>query len=144
MAKKSNNTLLLVGAGLAAWYILSRYNTASSLNFVPKGIAVVGGAVQLVLGVQNPTSNGLNFDSLSGTVSVNGTALGNAASFTPAYIAPNAESDIVILVTPSFLGLANGILNTVQNGLTSGIQAVLTGTVNVNNTPFPINLNFSN
>lgn len=142
--EKNNNTLLLVGGGVAAWYLLSRYSTIKNLLFVPRGIAVVGGAISVILGVQNPTSNSLAFQALSGSLVVNGNNVGNVASFQPLIILPNAETQIQLLITPNLLGIGSGILNLIEgNPGSSSFSASLQATANINNTAVPVNVSFT-
>jgi hypothetical protein len=139
---KSNNLLFFGALGVAAWYLLTRYNTISSLNFIPRGLGLVGNAVSVIIGVQNPTSQGIQLQSISGNLILNGSSVGNVADFTPVLIAPNAETQINLLITPNIFGIAANAIYQLQNGLTGGINATLQGTANVNNNPIPLNVNF--
>jgi LEA14-like dessication related protein len=124
------------------YYFATRANTINRLNIVPRGIAFEGGAANIVLGVQNATSNGLTFGSLSGTLYVNDRPLGNVSSFLSTVLAPNSETRIQVRVIPQLLGLASGILDMIEGNETSGINARLQGTANIDNVPLPLNIQF--
>lgn len=145
MSKKSNSTtLLIVGGGFAAWYLLTRIGTIGGLKFIPRGLAVVGGAVSLLLGVQNPSSTGLYIESFIGSLMLNGNAIGDVSNFQQTYIAPNAETPVSVLVSPNFFGIAQGAINELSGneGGGTGMSATLTGQVNINNSSLPISVNF--
>ena len=142
--KNSTNSLLLVAAVVAAYYLWTSAGTINSLQFIPKGIAVQGSGFSLVLGVQNPTNNAINFSSLAASLNVNGSPVGNVSSFTPVTIAPNSETDINLLVLPNAFGIASGIINLAEGNEGSGnFSSSLSGTASVNNTALPINIPFS-
>jgi len=144
MAKNNSsaNTLFLVGGGFVLWYLLTRIQTIGNLNFVPRGLGIVGNAVSVILGIQNPTSNALLFNSLSGDLMVNGNSVGNVADFQPVTIMPNSETPITLLITPNIFGIAANAIDQISNGLTGGISAKLQAIANVNNTPVPVNVQF--
>jgi hypothetical protein len=142
--KNSTNSLLLVAAVIAAYYLWTSAGTLNSLQFIPKGIAVQGSGFSLVLGVQNPTNNAINFSSLAAALNVNGSPVGNVSSFTPVTIAANSETDITLMVIPNAFGIASGIVNLADGNEGSGnFSSSLTGTANVNNAALPINIPFS-
>jgi hypothetical protein len=140
---KNNNNILILAGGFAAWWLWSRATTLQSLNFIPRGLAVVGGAISLIIGVQNPTNNSLQLNSLSGNLIMNGNAIGNVADFQPVLIGANNETQINLLVTANFFGIAAGALNAIEGNETSVINANLQGTANVNGTPLPVNITFA-
>jgi hypothetical protein len=139
---KTNNLLIFGALGIGAWYFLTRLSTVGSLNFVPRGLGLVGNAVSVIIGVQNPTSEGLNLQSISGNLVVNGNSVGNVADFTPVTIAPNQETQIQLLITPNIFGIAANAIYQLSNNLTGGINATLQGSANINNTSLPLNVNF--
>lgn len=139
----SGNTGLLLLLGALGVYLFTRASTIANLVFVPRGIAITGGAVNVVIGVQNPTSNSLSFNSLAGNLFVNGSAIGNVASFQPAVIIPNGETPVNVMVTPSILGIATDVLSMIQGNMSGGITANFQGTANIDNSAVPVNLNFT-
>lgn len=145
MGKSNNLTpVLLVGAGVAAWYFWTRANALNSLIFVPRGIGVQGGGVSLIIGVQNPTNSALMLNGLAGSLNIQGSAVGNVTDFQPQLIAPNQETPVNLLITPNIFGIAAGVINQIDgNEATGNFQATLTGTANINSIPLPLNISFT-
>jgi Late embryogenesis abundant protein len=145
MGKKNSNTPLLIGAAaIAAWYFWSRAQALNSLIFIPKGIGVQGGGVSLIVGIQNPTSAALQLNGLAGSLSINGSAVGNVTDFQPQLIQAGAETDIQLLILPNLFGIAAGVINEIDGKEGTGaLQASLTGTANVNGIALPVNIPFS-
>lgn len=139
---KGNNLLAFGALGIAAWYLLTRFSTITNLNFVARGLGLIGNAVSVVIGVQNPTSQGLNLQSISGNLILNGNSVGNVSDFTPVTIAPNAETQINLVIVPNIFGIAANALYQIQQGITGGIQASLQATANINNNAVPVNVTF--
>lgn len=144
MSKNSSTTPLLIAAGIGlAWYFFTRANALNSLVFIPKGIGIQGGGLNLVLGVQNPTGSGITLNSLVGALQVDGSPVANITDFTPQLIAPNSETDINLYVTANVFGLAGGLISQLDGNEGAGnFRASLIGTANVNNIPVPVNLPF--
>jgi hypothetical protein len=144
MSKKSSTTPLLIAAGIAAaWWFFTRANALNSLVFIPKGVGIQGGGLNLVLGVQNPTGAGITLNSLVGSLQVDGSSVANITDFTPQVIAPNSETDINLYVSANVFGLAGGLINQLDGNEGAGsFRAALVGTANVNNIPVPVNLPF--
>lgn len=145
MAKNnSKNLLLIAAAAIAGWYFWTRSATLNSLQFIPTGIGVQGAAVNLTIGVQNPTANPLTLSSLIGSLSISGSPVGNVSDFTPVVIQPNSQTNINVLITPNVFGIAAGAINMIDgNEGESGLNATLSGTANVNGIPLPVNIAFS-
>ena len=146
MSKKNSSTnLLLIGAAaVAAWYFWTRTAALNSLVFEPVGLGVQGGGISLAVNVQNPTNTALSLSSIVGSLNINGSPVGNVTDFAPMTIAPNAQTQINLLILPNVFGIAAGVINQVDgNEGTGAIQASLTGTANVNGVPVPINLPFT-
>lgn len=140
----TTNTLLIVGAAAAAWWFFTRANALNSLVFVPKGIGIQGGGLNLLLGVQNPTGAAIQLNSLAGSVNVNGSPIGNVSSFQPITIAPNAETVVPLYLAASPFGIVAQTVNLLDGNEGAGnFSASLSGTANINNIPVPINLSFT-
>lgn len=131
---------VLIALGIAGLWLYSKAHTGTSLQFVPLGASWSGGALQVDIGVQNPTNDSLQLTSLAGSVYVNGTIAGNVSDFTPRLIAANQQTPIELTYTPNILGTAAAIFNQFNNG--GGIQIAVQGTANVNGIALPINLIF--
>jgi hypothetical protein len=131
---------VLIALGIAGLWLYSKAHTGNSLQFVPLGASWSGGALQVDIGVQNPTQDSLQLNSLAGSVYVNGTIAGNVSDFTPRLIAANQQTPIQLTYTPNILGTVVAVLNQVSNG--GGVLIGLNGSANVNGIPLPINLTF--
>lgn len=134
-----NGLLLLLGLG--AYLLYSKANTASSLQFLPLGANWNGGTLQIQVGVQNPTNGTLTLSSLAATAYVNGTPTGNVSDFTPAIIAPNAQTPIQLNFNPNVIGIAQDLLSELNTQ--SAMNISLKGTANVNGVSLPVNINFT-
>lgn len=134
------NGLLLV-AGVVALWAYSKAHTGANLQFLPLGASWDGGSLHIQIGVQNPTNDSLQFQSFAGTVYINGTAAGNVSDFTPAIIAPNAQTPVTLTFTPSLFGAAATVINLLNNG-GNGVVIAVKGSANVNSLSVPVNLTF--
>jgi hypothetical protein len=144
MARSSNTTpLFIAAAAFAAWWLFSRANALNSLIFIPKGIGVQSGGLNLILGVQNPTGSAIQLNSLAGSINVNGSPIGNVSNFSPQIIAPNQETDVPLYLSANLFGIAGSVINQLDGNEGSGnFRANLTGTANVNNIPVPVSIDF--
>jgi len=133
------NGLLLIAGAVALW-VYSKAHTGANLQFLPLGANWDGGSLHIQIGVQNPTNDSLQFQSLAGTVYINGTAAGTISDFTPAIIAPNSQTPITLSYTPSIFGVAAAVINQLNNG--GGVTIGLKGSANVNGISIPVNVNF--
>jgi len=133
------NGLLLI-AGVVALWVYSKAHTGANLQFLPLGASWDGGSLHIQIGVQNPTNDSLQFQSLAGTVYINGTAAGTITDFTPAIIAPNAQTPVTLVYSPSLFGVAAAVINLLNNG--DGVTIGLKGSANVNGVSIPVNLTF--
>jgi LEA14-like dessication related protein len=140
----SQTWLLIAAAGGLAWYFFSRAQTLSNLIFVPRGIGTVAGGVSVRLGVQNPTANPIQLNSLAGSLVINGNAVGNVSSFLPVTIAPNAETVLDLTIIPNMFGAASQVLNLIEgNEFNTKLNPSLQGTANVNNIAVPLNISLT-
>lgn len=139
----SISPLLIVGAGLAAWYFWTRANALKSLVFNPVGLGVQGAAISLQMEVDNPTSNSLQLNGFAGQLYVNGSPIGNVTDFQPVMVLPGAAR-INLLITPNVFGIAAGVISQLDGSEGSGnFSASLVGTANVNGIPLPVNISFT-
>ncbi len=135
-----DNGLLLIGGAVALW-ALSKANTGQHLQFLPVGASWDGGALQIQVGVQNPTNDSLQYNSLAAQVTANGTIIGNLSGFVPKLIAPNQQTTIPVNFTPNILGALSTIFNQVTQG-GGGIMIGINGAANVNGITLPVSLTF--
>jgi len=134
-----DNGLLLLGGAAALW-LIAKAETGKNLQFIPLGASWDGGALRIQIGVQNPTSNSLQYNSLAAQVSANGTVVGNLSGFVPKLIAPNQQTTVDVNFTPNLLGSVAAIFNQVTQG--GGITIAINGSANVNSIVLPVNLTF--
>lgn len=133
---------MLVGAAaVAAYFLFQGASTLNSLVFLAKGVTMQNGFLQLTLGIQNPTSNALTIQSLAGNILVNGSAFGNISNFVPTVIAANSETDMVLNIAASPLGIAAGLVNELESSGTN-LSVAAQGVANVNGQPIPVSLTF--
>lgn len=133
---------IIIG-GLIAWFLLRKARTISSLQFVPLDISLSGGSLNLVIGVQNPTSNPLTLRSLIGGLYVDGQRVARISDFTTQIVQPNAETPVMINVAPDLFGLVSGVVNAIKNGLPTTNHMQLQATANIDNQPFAVKTDFT-
>lgn len=139
---KTSDLLLLGAVGFGAWYLLRKTHAISTLVFFPRGVGFSNGAMQITVGVQNPTNTPLTLKSIAGTVFLNGDAVGNISSFMTQVIQPNQETPIQLNVAPNVFGLALFAGGTLAHGL-DDVSFSVTGYANVDQNTFPLNFNFA-
>lgn len=135
-------SLIWIGAGVAALYLLSRYSFGQKTTFflrrVRPGGSITAPTVNVELAVQNPTNQTATIKSITGSLSINGNAIANLAAFGDQKIAANSESILKLTARPS----AVGVFQTVKQLFTSApgtISANFTGSANVDGLVVPIN-----
>lgn len=133
------NGILLIGGAIALW-ALSKAHTGQHLQFLPLGASWDGGALQIQVGVQNPTDDSLQYNSFAAQVKANGTVIGNLSGFTPKLIAPNQQTAIPVTFTPNIFGAVAAIFDQVTSG--GGVTISVQGTANVNSISLPVDLTF--
>lgn len=134
-----DNGVLLIGGVVALW-VLSKAHTGQNLQFQPLAANWDGGALQVQIGVLNPTNDSLQLNSIAGQLYVNGTAVGTVSNFVPTTIQPNQQTPITLRYVPSIFGAVTAILNQITNG--GGLLVAFNGSANVNSIVLPVNLNF--
>jgi hypothetical protein len=135
--------VIIVG-GIAAFYFLGK-SRLSKVKFLFRGVSFTGGILKprfnLKFGIQNPTTEKANINSLVGTLTANGKTVANISSFTSQVIAPTAESIYTVTAQPA----AAGLITTISNFLKSKnkIQFNFSGSMNIDNINYPVNENLS-
>jgi len=135
--------LLILGGAVALW-LLSKANTAQSLQFQPTGASWDGGSLQVQIGVLNPTAGDLTLNALSGSLAVNGNNVGIVGlppGDLPKVIAPQTTTPVILQYTPNYLGLLFTLLNDLKQSGQS-LSIAYTGSANVNGITLPVNLHF--
>jgi len=139
-----NNWLLPVAAAGVLYFLWRKAQAVGNLNFIPRGVNVNGGTLQLILGIQNPSSSALTLNSFVGNLLVNGGAAGNVTFFNPVTIQPNAETEIPVTISPNVFGVISSIVNTLEDGsAVTNTKIALSGQANVGTMLYPINLQFT-
>lgn len=147
----SNRSLLLVAAGAALLYFLSK--TAMDLNRLVfkisgfRNLQAQGGNVSLIVDilVLNPTGSTfpLYDTTLDATVLVNNFALGKTMTRVNALLMPGQQIIIPLEINLSASNFAGGIaaiLATIQNNATA---LEVLGTVTVKGVPLPLKISYS-
>lgn len=137
--------LLLLG-GAALLYIGNQARSVANLTFFPDavtGMAFEGISPVMYLSVlvQNTSNVAIDLYSLSGSVYVDNTLVGNISNFTPTRINANSETVMPLKVRFAILGIVNDIIQSFQQGNFKK-AVVLDGTVNANGVQVPLTLTF--
>jgi LEA14-like dessication related protein len=121
--------------GIAALFAYSYFKLAKSIIFTVKKISVSGGLIKpqfnIVLGLQNPSSQSAKLTSIAGSVYINEKYLANFSNFTTQEILSNSENDILIIAKPNLIGTAAIIRDFVKNKGKGQINIKLEGTANI-------------
>ena len=133
-----------LAVGAVGLYFLSRYNFSQRINFVLNRIGVKGSffqpTIELSIGLQNPTNQRATFKSLSGSLYVNEKYVANVSSFGDQTISANSESNILINTRPSATGVFDTVKELISGGINAGYIVTLTGTANIDNISYPVNI----
>lgn len=144
--RKGTGTVLIIAAGAALLFILSRLSFQKKSTFILQSVKLTGGLLSprilVTFAVQNPTNQKLTFKSFSGALSVNDKYLGNVSSFGDQVINPLSETMVNITVRPSALGVFSSVkeLLTTPTGET---RVNVTGTANIDGFTVPVNENLT-
>jgi LEA14-like dessication related protein len=115
---------------------------AADVQFLFAGVDIKSlNNIQVNMLVQNVSNTPIVLNSMSLDLSVNGQSIGNAAVFpqVPITIQANSQQPIAISVAPDWLSIPSTVQTLLQsNSSNAKFEAV--GTANVNNIPFPIDL----
>lgn len=140
------NPLVAVGLAFVGVLVFSRFataDTATRLKFVLRSASFNNNGllqlqINIVIGIQNPTSNGFTIHSLAGELFVNDTYIGNLSNFTATTIPANTETPYTITLLLDTLSVAPAILKLIQNfqGITVRVDAL----ANVDDLELPVQL----
>ena len=138
--------LLWVIGGVALIYILGRKALAKNFRVDLNDVSAGGGLLRpyfiLKFSVFNPTNQKAVIRSIVGEVDFNNEALANVNSFQAQTIEPNAESIVMVKVTPSILSSISQIYKLITTKTkTSNLKFV--GTFNIDNVLIPVENNLS-
>lgn len=142
-----NNTIFLVVGGLVAYLILMEKRAIANLNYVIAGISLTFSGIVPVLGIniliQNVSNQSFDITSFVGSLTIDGTYVGDVSSFTPVIIAGSSQAYMNVKVNLSLIGIVSDLINLMNSK--SGIpkKLVLSGNINVNNIVAPLSLSYN-
>ena len=139
--------VLLTVGGLVLLDKLSYFGAASRLHYTLASInPVYNGAqpiLQLVIGIQNPTSQTFTVQAITGDVLLNGTYVGSVQAFQQTIIAHLAQTSLPVSVALSLSGLVSDIISLFTGSAGQSIAAEFQGTVNVDGNIIPLTLKYT-
>ncbi|MES3018590.1 MAG: LEA type 2 family protein [Bacteroidota bacterium] len=96
------------------------------------------------IGIQNPTGESFQIQSLSGDLFANDNSIGTVSSFTLTDVKPNAQTIMIVSARLPLLGLGAELWNALQGGVTSISQKLkIVGTVNIGGIPLPVTMTYN-
>ena len=135
--------LPLLIAGAAAFLLLRRSSFAKNLIYIFRGVKLRGKwlspKIEVTIGVQNPSNQKAEFKSMTAVMQWNDKDFANISTFKAVTIAPNSETNLVLIAEPSVLGLYQSIRDLIKTGLKNG-KITIVGTANVDNVQVPISI----
>lgn len=143
---KTSGALLIIGAGVAAYFYL-RARAAGRLLFFPgnvQGMAFEGATPVAYLDfiVQNTSNADIVLNSVAGNAYANGYLVGNISQFQPQVIRGNSEIRFPVSVRFMLIGIVNDIITAFQTGsFHQDIQ--IEGTANAEGIPVRLDLKFN-
>lgn len=136
---------VLAVAGFIVFDKLQTAGTAQRLNYLITSTRFEFQFLQVTafiyVGIQNPTSNSVTFNSLAGSLYLNGEYVANVSSFASTAIPGNQETNIEIKVRLSTIEMGAELVAWLKNP--SGVIVMFDGTININNSPVPVNLAYN-
>jgi LEA14-like dessication related protein len=143
------NPVIVIGLVIAGLLVFARASTAgaaSQLNYVIDSVKVdfrgiFKVQVDVIIGIQNPTSTGFTVNSLSGNISINGYSFGNVSNFTSTYITPNSQTLYTVTLQVPTVNIPGAVLTVLQDF--KGIRVDLDATVNVDSLTVPLQLTYN-
>lgn len=142
----SGKTLIgLAIAGSITYFLLSRKSLVKNARFSFQKMSINWKQKQILigLGVQNPTSNSITINAISGELLVNGNSLASIESNTIIRIAAKGNSIIPLILKPSLIGLfaqIKALLQKNKDKKKQSIAARFVGTANLSGLMIPLDL----
>jgi LEA14-like dessication related protein len=143
------NPLAVIGLGIAAYYFLSKSQTASAVDkmrFLLSSVKVtfsgLSPRLNLDVLIQNPTNETVVVKAIAGDVKVNGTKVGAVSSFQTVTIKPVAETTATLIVVIPLAGVATQIINLISGNIPGEAVVNIIGTVNVNGAVVPLDITY--
>jgi hypothetical protein len=139
---KTGTVVLLAVAGLFAYHILGLGVAGGVAQLVFQGITA-NGPLNFTLNfiVQNVSNTTINFNSMAGTVTINGNNVGNVSSFpaVPVPIPGNSQQPVNVNLDLSVLGLVGEIATLLQTPGTT-LNFEVKGNLNANAVIIPFDV----
>lgn len=104
-------------------------------------VTLQGNRFRVAVIISNPTSEAITVRSVVGEVYVNGKKVGTVESFETTVIQPNAKTTLYLELRILAMQMYDTILDLV-NDEKINIELGMTGTINVDNRPWPIHLSY--
>jgi hypothetical protein len=131
---------LIIVAGIAALYFLGK-SRLTKLKIIFRGFKITGGIFKpkfnLKFGLQNPTTETANLNSIVGEVIANGKIIANVSNFTPLKIQANKETELNIVAEPIAISIAKTVIDFIKNK--NKLIVEFKGSANVDNIVYPLN-----
>lgn len=130
------NTILFLGAGALLLIYLGNLGVAGNvLQYYISAVDFTGLTTgRIVLVVQNPSNASILLNSMAGTITCNGTTLGNVSNFQGGVTIPaNQQTQVTIQVALSLTGIMSQLYAALTNPTgTNKLTFVIQGNANIN------------
>ncbi len=130
------NTLVIVGVAAVVLFNLVNLGVAGNvLQFYIQSVDFTGLTTgRIVLMVQNPSNANITLNSMAGTVSANGTTIGNVSNFQGGVFIPaNQQVPVTVFVNVSLTGIFSELYTQLtQPTGQNQIAFVIAGNMNIN------------
>jgi LEA14-like dessication related protein len=143
------NIKALIGVGVGAailLYLVGRKKLSGSATFSFEKFNVdfvKKKAIIITLGVNNPTSQSLNINSIVGNLILSGKVVASVETFNKINVMPNAKTLIDLTVKPSLVGMAQiAIALAKKTEKAADLKLKFVGNGNVDGIAIPINTQF--
>lgn len=114
---KTGSVVLLAVAGLALYSFAQLGTASNTAQLIFSGVTVNSPtSFTLHFVVQNISNATVKFNGLTGTVSVNGTVVGNLSTFSAVTIQPVSQQNLNVSFQPSLLGVASQVADMIRTG----------------------------
>lgn len=131
---------LFIVAGIAALYFFGK-SRLTKLKILFRGFKVTGKIwapkFNLKFGLQNPTSETANLQSIVGEVYANGKIIANVSTFDPLIIQANKETPLNLIAEPVGISIAKTVIDFIKTKNKLNIE--FKGSATVDNIVYPLN-----
>jgi len=135
---------IIIVAGIAALYFLGK-SRLTKLKVLFRGFKVTGKIYapkfNLKFGLQNPTSETANLQSIVGEVLANNKVIANVSMFDPLFIQANNETPLNIVAEPVGISIAKTVIEFLKTKNKLIVQ--FNGSATIDNIVYPLNQTLS-